>query len=168
MRLVEIFGISRKSKVEGRKSNCFDGRKSSGYFPGTKFRRNVPEFSKIDSLGRKSWYNCWIFDNCQKFGYNFRHFWLIFDVFGHFKYRQLTKMVKNPKNYTGNFDCRLSTVDCQLSTVNFWLLTGCRKCTKIFVFRLSAFPVHFPEKTWNSLKALPIGMTLVKSLRGKI
>ena len=149
MRLVEIFGISRKSKVEGRKSNCFDGRKSSGYFPGTKFRRNVPEFSKIDSLGRKSWYNCWIFDNCQKFGYNFRHFWLIFDVFGHFKYRQLTKMVKNPKNYTGNFDCRLSTVDCQLLT--FDRLSKMYQNIRVSVI---SFPGTFSRKNLKFLESL--------------
>ena len=52
-----------------------------------------------------------IFDICWKFRYNFWHFQLIFDVFGHFIYPQMTKMVKNPKNYTGNFDCWLSTFD---------------------------------------------------------
>ena len=52
-------------------------------------------------------------------------------------------MVEIPENYTEKYRYfRLST--------HFRRFDKCRKCTELFVFRVSAFPVHFPEITQNS------------------
>ena len=52
-------------------------------------------------------------------------------------------MVENHENYTKIYRYfRQST--------NFRRFDKCRKCTELFVFRLLAFPVHFPEITRSS------------------
>ena len=63
MRLPEIFGLSTFPVF--RHCPTFDGQKSAEnytYFPGIKFRENVPEFSKIDGICRKSTVIFEIFD----------------------------------------------------------------------------------------------------------
>ena len=56
---------------------------------------------------------------------------------GTFQFEMTQKMVKN---YTKIFDFLPKMAD-------FWPFDSYQKCTKLLVFWLSAFPVHFPEKT---------------------
>ena len=141
MRLPKNFAFSRKSKVENRKF-CFDGQKSSEnytYFPGTKFRENVPEFLEIDGICRKSTVIFEIFDirrYTPKIDGYFREF------SGTFWYKMALKIVEMALKMVENHEYYR-----QRSTVDFRLSTDCQKCTELFVFRLSTFPVNFPKIT---------------------
>ena len=104
---------------ESRKSNCFDCRKSTEnytYFPGTKFRENVPEYL-VSVKNRRLFSKFSTFDGiCQKS----RLFSRISTFSGTFWYKMALKMVKMALNMVKNYGIlyrkfRPSTVDCRLS-----------------------------------------------------
>ena len=124
MRLVEIFGISQKSKI-------FDGRNKSGILTMvsrykilqkcTGSFENWQFMSKIPVLYWDFWQSTVSVKNRRlfsRFSTYVENSCIIFDVFGHFIYWQMTKMVKNPKNYTRNFDCWLLTVNFRQAVKN--------------------------------------------------
>ena len=98
----------------------------------------------------------------------YRYFWQMSKMYRNF--RQMSKMLKITINFQNfrHFRYILGSKNGQNGSKNgrklrklyrnfrllpkmtdFRRFDKCRKCTKIFVFRLSVFPVHFPEKTRN-------------------
>ena len=104
---------------ESQKSNCFDGQKSSeiyAYFPGIKFRENVPEYL-VTVKNRRLFSKFSTFDGiCRKS----RLFSRISTFSGIFWYKMALKMVKMALNMVENYSIlyrkfRPSTVDGRLS-----------------------------------------------------
>ena len=90
----------------------------------SKMYRNFRQMSKIPNITNN-------FQDFWHFRYIPVHFWLQNWLKMAQKWSKITKIIQEFSTLTKN-DGRFDK---------------CQKCTEIFVFRLSAFPVHFPEIT---------------------
>ena len=144
MHLPKNFGILQKSQVESLTlSTSKNSPKLSRLFFAFDFRKSLTDTTE-------SFEN---FRHLSKMSKIYQNFWhlTVFVKNSIYKMAQILpnwskmnlKMVKNHKNYAGIFDFLPKMA-------NFWLSIDCQKCTKIFDFRLSTFPVHFPKITQNS------------------
>ena len=96
------------------------------------------------------------FDKCQKYTGIFKNRWYLSKIDGQ-NGQNLTKNGTNlTKNYTEIFNFLPKLV-------TFRPFDSYQKCTKIFDFRLTTFPVHFP-KLLKKPKLLPERMSLIPSL----